>query len=129
MAYNRFVVSKKDSDSQKRGGLFHAISDLVNSGALAEHEHVVADELGVWFTQNLPVPRRFAKSRAPRAKNVAISWFKDSAVEHIRKMHEVVQILAAHGIPVDVITTDRPGYVVYEDAHQITAEPFRDSGA
>jgi len=63
------------------------------------------------------------------AKNVALSWFKDSAIEHIRKMHGLAQILRAHDVHVEVIKTDRPGYVVYEDAYQITAEPFGDSGA
>jgi hypothetical protein len=33
------------------------------------------------------------------------------------------------GIAVEILCTRRPGYVVYEDDHQVAAESFRDSGA
>ncbi len=36
-------------------------------------------------------------------------------------------ILEAHGIAVDVIQTERPGYVVYEDSVQVAAEPFKET--
>ena len=77
-----------------------------------------------WFNENLETPKSFAKSKKPHAKEVAISWFKDTAAEHISKMYEIKSILEAHGIAVDVIRTSRPGYVVYEDDYQITAEPY-----
>lgn len=44
-------------------------------------------------------------------------------------MRSLQQILEAHGIRVEIIRTDRPGYIVYEDAYQIAAEPFQDTGA
>lgn len=36
-------------------------------------------------------------------------------------------ILEAYGLLTEMIKTDRPGYVVYEDEHQVTAFPFRDT--
>ncbi len=39
----------------------------------------------------------------------------------------MVRILEAHDVFLKAITTDRPGYVVYEDAHQIVATPFADT--
>lgn len=42
-------------------------------------------------------------------------------------MHELAILLEAHGIIVNVIRTERPGYIVYEDPYQITAEPFSDT--
>ena len=53
-------------------------------------------------------------------------WFKSSATEHIGRIYELVHILEQRGIYVRVFTTDRPGYIVYEDAHQVVAEPFAD---
>ena len=129
MAFVRFVVLHKDEDSAKRQGLFQAIADLDYSGALQSHEQSIRDDVKNWFSNNLEKPRKFSRSSRPHAKNVALSWFKDSAIEHIRKMHDLAQILRAHDVHVEVIKTDRPGYVVYEDEHQITAEPFGDSGA
>lgn len=43
-------------------------------------------------------------------------------------MHEIADLLAEHGIHARMIQTDRPGYVVYEDAYQVVAEPFRGDG-
>ncbi|MFY7916503.1 MAG: hypothetical protein ACOVPA_17750, partial [Rubrivivax sp.] len=57
------------------------------------------------------------------------SWFKDTAAEHIRQMRLLADILERHGIQVDMLRTRRPGYVVYEDDHQVAAEPYSDTGA
>ncbi|HTV69742.1 MAG TPA: hypothetical protein VMF90_14505 [Rhizobiaceae bacterium] len=56
-----------------------------------------------------------------------MSWFKPTAQEHIEKAFELTTILQQHGYIVEVLRTSRPGYVVYEDAHQIVAEPFFDT--
>jgi len=42
-------------------------------------------------------------------------------------MHEMVALLKHHDLPVRMIKTARPGYVVYEDEFQIVAVPFADS--
>ena len=80
-----------------------------------------------WFDEQLREPSRLARSRNSRAKKVAISWFKESATEHIQRMRDLVAMLQAHGVAVEVVRTERPGYIVYEDDHQIAAEPFRDA--
>ena len=65
-----------------------------------------------------------SKSKKHDKQRKAISWFKESAKEHIQNIREIAVILENHGISVSMITTDRPGYIVYEDEYQITAEPF-----
>jgi len=60
---------------------------------------------------------------------MGLSWLKDSARVHVEKVRRIANMLAAHGVPIETITTDRPGYVVYEDDYQIVAEPFSDTGA
>src|SRR5262245_59423554 len=69
--------------------------------------------------------------RAPRGsigeKTKGIAWFRDDAQEHISRMHEIKRVLEAHGHVVHVLTEDRIGYVVYEDAAQVIAEPFADT--
>ncbi len=44
-------------------------------------------------------------------------------------MHVIAAMLQAHDILTEMIVTDRPGYIVYEDDFQIVAEPFADTGA
>ena len=122
--YVRFVIHHNDPDSGRRQGLFQALTDLDHSGALKPHEIELYDEVYDWFKANLRVPRSFTRSSKPHAKKVALSWFKDSATEHISKMRVLAQILDAHGVGVDMLRTERPGYVVYEDEHQVAAEPF-----
>ena len=127
MAFIRFVVGPLDEDSGRRQGLFHALSELQHSGELLPHEESAYDEIRGWFNDNLEKPASFSRSARPHAKNVAISWFKDSAIEHVRQMHALSQILRAHHVHVEVIQSQRVGYVVYEDEHQVTAEPFSDT--
>ena len=123
----RFVIHKNDEDSGRRQGVFQALSDLEHAGVLFEHEQQQYDELYEWFRHNLKKPRSLSRSSKPHAKHVAISWYKDAAVEHITNMHALAQILQAHGVTVDVLYTERPGYVVYEDEFQVAAEPFKDT--
>ena len=84
-------------------------------------------EVEQWFRDNLPVPKRFAVSSKPRRKAQAISWFRDTAGEQIARMRDFQAILESYGIAVEMLRERRPGYVVYEDEHQVVAEPFSDT--
>ena len=125
--YIRFVVNRKDEDSGRRIGLFHVSRELRESNLLSEFEEDQLLAIRNWFNENLEKPEAFARSKKPHAKGVAISWFKDSAQEHISKMYEITAILTAHGIGVEVIRTSKPGYIVYEDEFQVTAEPYAET--
>jgi len=129
--YIRFVTGDVDSDSLREAGVFQAAYRLRDAAGLQDYESAHLTEHLDWFKSNLKIPRRFTAAKPPfyRKKNRAISWFKETATEHIARMREIIRLLESHGIPVRMIKTDRPGYVVYEDDHQIVAEPFADSGA
>jgi hypothetical protein len=124
--YLRFIVSDIDEDSKRELGVFHAVGDLRERGELSVHEEEQHDILREWFNENLEKPTRFTASKPPfyRRKKKAISWFKDSAHEHIARVRSLVAILQSHGVHVRMLKTDRVGYVVYEDEYQIVAEPF-----
>jgi len=47
-------------------------------------------------------------------------------MEHLARMRELIAVLENHEVPVRIIKTTRPGYVVYEDEFQVVSEPFRD---
>lgn len=123
----RFVIHKKDPDSGRRQGLFQALSDLEDDGVLVGNDQDRYREIYDWFRKHLRKPRSFTRSSKPHAKKVALSWFKNTAVQHIDRMRELVQILEVHEVAVDVLHTERPGYVVYEDDFQVVAEPFVDT--
>jgi hypothetical protein len=126
--YLRFVIADIDEDSHRELGVFHAVGNLRNQGKLHSYEEAEHDSIRQWFNENLQRPTRLTASKPPyyRKKNKAISWFKDTAYEHISWIRRLVAILEDHGVFVRMLKADRVGYVVYEDEYQIVAEPFAD---
>jgi hypothetical protein len=78
-----------------------------------------------------PWKRRPLTKRAARTPKVKIPSDRDvdlpDAAECISKMRHLTMLVRMKGIHVRVITTNRPGYIVYEDPFQVAAIPFRDT--
>ena len=123
----RFVIEKRDPDSGKRQGLFQVARALRESCQLPARDAEKLESLRDWFNEHLERPERLALSSKPHAKAQALSWFRDTASEHIAKMREFADILERQGIGVVMIRTNRPGYVLYEDEYQVAAYPFADT--
>jgi hypothetical protein len=126
--YVRFTIEKRDENSGRGLGIFHAAAKLRSRGEVAECERSLLFQIRDWFDNHLEKPDRFTASKPPyyRKQNKAISWFKDSATEHIYHARQMAAILQRHGITVRELRVERVGYVVYEDDFQIVAEAFRD---
>ena len=125
--YVRFVIAKRDAQSGRRQGLFYAAYETAGLGMLSADELAALDEIHEWFARNLSEPTRASWSAKPHAKGQALSWFKESAVAHVSKMRTLQSVLKEHGVFAEVLRTARPGYVVYEDDHQVLAVPFADT--
>lgn len=125
--YLRFVVPENDEDSGREMGIFVAGGILNESGQLYDYEINIRKSLMLWFTNNLEVPDIQASESNHYSNPNAISWFKSSAVKHISKMREYIEILKSHDVPVKQLITDRPGKILYEDEFQIAAIPFKDT--
>jgi hypothetical protein len=76
-----------------------------------------------WFKMNLAVPKQFSRGGWKGRGQPGLSWFKPAAAEHIRRMHGLKLALQACGVHVDILTTRDPGEVIWQDKHQIVAEP------
>lgn len=126
-AFIRFVTARIDEHSGRRQGVFQAATSLVEAKELTPHELDELNAIREWFGENLEVPDRFSRNRRRDGAGHAISWHKRSAAEHINRMHAMCRILNEHGVATEMITSDRPGYVVFEDDHQVTAVPFGDT--
>ena len=85
------------------------------------------EDIWAWFNHHLERPERLALSSRSHAKAQALSWFRDTAANHISKMRAFAEILERYGIHVQMIRTSRTGYVLYEDESQIAAYPFADT--
>jgi hypothetical protein len=121
----RFVCFELVEGQRNRLGLFNALelaeeADHAPGWALAELKAV-----NDWFTDQLAVPDRFARGGGwGRPGQQALSWFKATAEEHVRQMHRLKVALEECGVHVEVLTTRDPGHILYEDDHQVAAEPL-----
>jgi hypothetical protein len=127
--YIRFVTGDVDPGSLREAGVFQAAYRLRDSTSLPDDESAHLTEHLDWFKTHLDAPNRFTAAKPPyyRKQKRVISWFKETATEHVTRLREMIRLLESHGIAVRMIKTDRPGYVVYEDDYQIAAEPFADT--
>lgn len=123
----RFVTQKIDRRSGRRQGLFAAARDLRESGRLSACDEARLDLIRDWFSINLRVPDRFSLSPRPHRREQAISWFKDTSQDCIARMRDYASVLDHYDVLTDMIRTSRPGFVVYEDEHQVVAYPFADT--
>lgn len=125
----RFVTKELNPGLSTRRGIFQKSYDLVNGSDLYEYQRTELRQILDWFNKNLEKPESLSRSRKRWAEEKAISWYRDSALEHIAKMQEMIAILNDAGIPIEMVKTSNPGYVVYQDEFQVVAEHFRETGA
>ena len=130
--YIRFITKGANINSGVQSGLFTAAYELARNDVLPEYTGQTLLELLDWFENNLLIPKRFNRTKSKgfyRRSNKGIAWFKPVAEQHISKAFELKAILEDQGYLIEILTSSRLGYVIYEDEHQIIAEPFRDTGA
>ncbi len=128
--YIRFTLQHVDSDTAVEQGPFETAYTLRDNGSLPEYDYERLSDILLWFEKNLKSPKRFNKSTSKgysRRATKGISWFKPTSHSHVNKIRELLATLAEYGYTYNQIHTSRPGYIVYEDEHQIVAEPFSDT--
>jgi hypothetical protein len=126
----RFVLLRSHPDTGVKEGIFHIAYTLKEDASTSTSDRRLLDDLLAWFDTNLAKPSRFNKTRSKgyyRRKTAGVSWLKATAAEHVANMRALGAILEEYGYRVSQVTTDRPGYIVFEDEHQVVAEPFRNS--
>jgi len=120
----RFVVSERHARSDREMGIFSALYALEDRGELLAGEIEWFRESERWLTKNLPRPGRLAWSARPNAPERALSWLKDTAVEHVSRVRALCELLEHKRIAVTELRTEKPGYIVYQDEYQVVAMPF-----
>jgi len=130
MRFIRFVLKRRDADSGVEEGMFQVAYKLRDSPRVEASDRAVLAETLAWFEKNLETPSRLNRTKSKgfyRRKTRGIAWFKDSAIEHVARAHSIKLIVEQHGHHVLILSEERVGYVVHEDAFQIIAEPFADT--
>ena len=125
--YLRFVTAEIDPDSGVEAGVFVAAYRLWYGNSLPVYEGERLGDIMVWFHLNLRRPSRFSRSSGRGGgPGRAVCWFRPTAREHLARAHEMADILEENGVFVWQIKAPKVGYVVYEDEHQVVAEPVAD---
>ena len=121
----RFVSTFRDEQTGRPLGIFHAAATLRDAFDTPLYYETVLREHLKWFRDHLHVPSQFSRSRTTNAAPIALCWFKPSAANCIDRARELAYIVNELAFPVTMVTSRRPGIVVYEDGFQIAAVPFR----
>jgi hypothetical protein len=126
----RFVISHRHLESGAYDGTLRLAYRLRGSSVATPADRGALAEALTWFEGNLATPVRFNRSSSKgyyRRNTRGLSWFKDTAVDHLTRMREIRLVLERYGHQVQMLTEARVGYVVYEDEYQVVAEPFAET--
>ena len=130
MRFIRFVLARRHPDSGVEAGTFGLAYELRDSPHVEAADRDRLAENLAWFEKNLEAPARFNRTKSRgfyRRKTHGIAWFKDTATEHLVRMHQIKAILENYGHSVVMLSESRIGYVVYDDRFQVVAESFWDT--
>lgn len=122
--YLRFITEFKNEQNELETGVFQAMGYLLHSVDMFQYDKQRLEEIRAWFNRNLEKPKRFNKHSNKNKSDIAISWFKDSAVYHITSMYDMVPIFDNYGIQIELIKRENPGYIIYEDDYQVVTIPL-----
>lgn len=124
----RFVVAQPHPESGIEDGVFRSAYRLRDAPDVEPADRAALAEILKWFGENLDTPARFNRTTSKgfyRRNTRGIAWFKDTATEHLTRMHQMKEVLQRYGVSVTMISQARVGYVVFDDEFQVVAEPFK----
>ena len=130
MRFIRFVLARRHPESGVEDGTFRLAYELRESPDVREVDREILAANLTWFEKNLETPTRFNRTKSKgfyRRTTRGIAWFKDTASDHLARMHQIKGVLERYGHSVMMLSETRVGYVVYDDAFQVVAEPFSET--
>ncbi|TWT51305.1 hypothetical protein Pla22_40820 [Rubripirellula amarantea] len=123
----RYVAADPERESDRPEGVFAAAYDILHRDVSPAYLQAEIRKTLDWFVRELPIPDRFVSSRKAHRADTGLCWFKSDSVDCIRNVRYLVHLVVECGIPVREIRTNSPGYVIYEDDHQVVAKPTADT--
>jgi len=96
-------------------GVFIACRQLIREGRFSAEDEARYFAIEGWFVENLPFPDFYNDGNSIKA----VCWFKTSATEMLERVAPLRNLLARYEVDSDLVYTDAPGEVVYEDDWQV----------
>lgn len=126
-AYLRFIAMDPDREDGRPEGVFGAAYDLLERAVAPSYLLVEIRRILDWFVDELPIPDRFTRTRRPHRADTGLCWFKSNSENCVRNIRYLVFLVTECGVPVREVRTAKPGYVFYEDDHQVVAHPVAET--
>jgi hypothetical protein len=121
MKYFRFCANYVSPYTRQRYGIFIAVWHLVRDKKVSPEDESAYWRAREWFEAHLPIPPYHQEGNPEKA----ITWFKESAMnsEIVQKLSIYRDIAARYGTDIELVSTESPGRVIYEDEYQIATVP------
>jgi hypothetical protein len=101
-------------------GVIVAADHLRRGGFLTPEQEQIYVDVDAYLQAELPNPPFYDDGNSIGA----VTWFKNPApAEMMARIERLRELLRAHGVVHDVVTSDDPGEIVYEDHFQIGVIP------
>jgi hypothetical protein len=123
--YIRFTTKFVNEYGETHTGLFSALRFIREHPLTNDEDVKTLTDLRDWFNNNLDAPDKFSNAKNKNPESISLSWFKDTAKKHIKKVYDIREVLCHYGIVIEITTTKSPGYIIYSDDYQVSAIPFK----
>ncbi len=101
-------------------GLFVAVDHLRRAGSLSADELATYLDVDDWFHEHLPEPAFYTDGNSVGA----VTWFKaPMPIDMAQRAESLMAILMAHDVAHEMVCSDDPGRVIYEDEFQVGVIP------
>lgn len=105
-------------------GIFVLVNGLAAGGELTPEQHRFWRAANDWYDAAYTNPSHVDPSVYDRTVHpTAVAWFKSSARHLIERVDGYLEILTAHGVGWERLSSTDPGHVIYEDAVQVVVVP------
>lgn len=104
--------------TQKPVGVFILNWRRIRDGVYSKEDAELYDSTHKWFLENLPQPPFYGNDN--ENPDGAVTWFKtENAGGMLEHIEPLLELLEKYNIPYDVVYTDTPGEIIYEDDFQV----------
>lgn len=125
-AQGEFIRVQETLPNERGGfsGVFGIVNRLAERGELSCEEERFRRVSNQWLDAAYPDPSETDPTVYDHDLNPhAAAWFKATATHLLERVDGYLRILDRHGIGYEIMQTDDPGRVVYEDDYQVVAVP------
>ena len=112
--YVRIQGKELAANTMQGKGIFSVCVQMLRDNVMDEEDAELFKEIDSWFAEELPWPEP-----CKRQEKVICFFKTENADEMMKMINPVMWLLEKYNHPYDVIYTNFPGEIVYEDKYQV----------